>query len=438
MEDFFVTGNFSYPDTILMDVVFAGFGIEDEAYSDYENVSVTNRAAVIMNGEPKRRDGRWLITKTDKPSGWANDWRRKAQAAKEAGARLALMVIHETDEEFNSYLSRYGFYMTQERMQLPKAAGDNFGIIVIKPSLAKRLLTINEDTIDQTTFPNGKPNKKKKKKVKGVAAASTEIMLFTDKEEKEVQTQNVAGLLRGDSLPDEIVVLSAHYDHLGIKDGKIYNGADDNGSGTTAILEMAEAFVLAAQNGHRPKRSLLFLSFTGEEKGLFGSEYYTTHPLFPIAKTVADLNTDMIGRVDPNHTSEEGIEDTNYVYLIGSDKLSQDLHQLSEAVNRTYTKITLDYTYNDENDPNRFYYRSDHYNFARYDVPVIFYFSGVHKDYHQPTDTPDKIMYGKAAHISKLVFYTAWQIANRPEPIRSDKPRQAIQPKKKGKRGGGF
>ncbi len=222
-------------------------------------------------------------------------------------------------------------------------------------------------------------------------------------------SENVLAFIQGSEKPEEILVISSHYDHVGMdKDGNVYNGADDDGSGTVAILEIAEAFMKAKEDGYRPKRSILFLNVTGEEKGLIGSKYYTDNPVFPLANTVANLNIDMIGRSDVAH---EG--NGNYVYLIGSDKLSTDLHELSEEVNRKHINMELDYTYNDENDPNRFYYRSDHYNFAKNNIPIIFYFNGVHADYHKITDTPDKIEYDLLEKRAKLVFLTAWEIANR-------------------------
>ncbi|MFV8226592.1 M28 family metallopeptidase [Christiangramia aquimixticola] len=231
-------------------------------------------------------------------------------------------------------------------------------------------------------------------------------------------TENVVAFLKGSEKPDEILVISSHYDHVGMDDaGNIYNGADDDGSGTVSILEIAEAFVKASKDGFTPKRSILFLNVTGEEKGLVGSKFYTDEPIFPLANTVANLNIDMIGRIDPAH---EG--NNNYVYLIGSDKLSTELHELSETVNNKFMNLELDYKYNDENDPNRFYFRSDHYNFAKNNIPIIFYFNGTHADYHKPTDTPDKIEYDLLAKRAQLVFLTAWEIANRENRVVVDKP----------------
>ena len=229
-------------------------------------------------------------------------------------------------------------------------------------------------------------------------------------------SENVVAYIKGTEKPDEYVVISAHYDHLGISGATVYNGADDDGSGTSAVLEIAEAFQKAVKEGHGPKRSVVFLNLTGEEEGLFGSRYYTEHPIFPLENTVVDLNIDMVGRFDVKHA-----EHPEFVYLIGADKLSTELHNLSEATNKKYTKLVLDYTYNDENDPNRFYYRSDHYNFAKNNIPIIFYFNGVHEDYHKITDTPDKIRYDLLQKRAKLVFYTAWEIANRKNRLVVDK-----------------
>ncbi|CAM1363303.1 Peptidase family M28 [Tenacibaculum sediminilitoris] len=229
-------------------------------------------------------------------------------------------------------------------------------------------------------------------------------------------SENVVAFIKGTEKPEEVVVISAHLDHEGVKNGKIYNGADDDGSGTVAILEIAEAFKQATDAGKGPKRSILFLHVTGEEKGLLGSKYYTENPIFPLANTVTNLNIDMIGRVDDRHKGNP-----NYVYLIGSDKLSTELHNISEAMNKKYSNIDLDYKYNDDNDPNRFYYRSDHYNFAKHNIPVIFYFNGTHADYHRPTDTPDKINYEMLENRARLVFHTAWEVANRENRVVVDK-----------------
>ncbi|BAO56697.1 aminopeptidase [Nonlabens marinus S1-08] len=224
---------------------------------------------------------------------------------------------------------------------------------------------------------------------------------------RKITSENVLAFIEGSEKPEEILVISAHLDHIGTRNGEVYNGADDDGSGTIALVEIAEAFQQAKKEGHGPKRSILFLHVTAEEIGLQGSQFYTENPVYPLANTIADLNVDMIGRIDPKREKE-----SNYVYLIGSDMLSQDLHEISEMANKNTVNLDLDYTYNGKDDPNRFYYRSDHYNFAKNNVPVIFYFNGTHADYHKASDTPDKIEYDLYAQRAQLIFATAWELAN--------------------------
>jgi hypothetical protein len=232
-------------------------------------------------------------------------------------------------------------------------------------------------------------------------------------------SENIWAYIEGSEKPDEVLVISAHYDHVGIKNGDVYNGADDDGSGTVAILQIAEAFQKAKKAGHGPKRSILFLHVTGEEHGLHGSRFYSENPLFPIANTVADINIDMIGRRDEEHTNTN-----NYVYVIGADRLSSDLHNITVAQNNKYTHLDLDFKFNDPKDPNHFYERSDHYNFAKNGIPAVFLFNGVHADYHQKSDEPNKIEYDALAKRAQLAFVIAWDLANRPERIIVDKPIQ--------------
>ena len=223
-----------------------------------------------------------------------------------------------------------------------------------------------------------------------------------------VKTENVAAIIKGDVYPNEYIVLTAHLDHVGIEDGEIYNGADDDGSGSMALLEIAQAFKLAELDGNRPKRSIVILHVSAEEKGLLGSKYYAENPLYPLNETITNLNVDMIGRTDPTRESDND----NYIYLIGTDRLSSMLHETSEKVNSRTVNLELDYRFNAWDDPNRFYERSDHFNFAKNNIPVIFYFSGTHEDYHGPGDTPDKIRYDLLTQRSRLIFHTAWEIAN--------------------------
>jgi hypothetical protein len=285
-----------------------------------------------------------------------------------------------------------------------KTEGPDF--YMVSEQIGKAILGASFDSAKQGTLPGG-----------GIYQAN--VRLEFQKSSKVLHSSDVLAVLPGTDKADEYVFVTGHYDHLGMHDGKIWFGADDDGSGTCAVLEMAKAFAKAASEGKGPRRTMVFMTVSGEEEGLWGSAYYTDHPVFPLAKTSVDLNIDMIGRIDPSRNYGDS---TNYVYIIGDDKLSSDLAPITDAVNGQYTKLELDRKFNDLKDPNRFYYRSDHYNFADKGVPIIFYFNGTHADYHQPTDTPDKINYDLYARRARLVFYTAWNMANRQDLLKRDMP----------------
>ncbi|MFW5760438.1 MAG: M28 family peptidase [Cyclobacteriaceae bacterium] len=277
----------------------------------------------------------------------------------------------------------------------PRLVADAFGISV------KQLMNWDKNT----------PNQKQLRQINNPI-----ITIKTSKNYDTIVTANVIGFIEGSLHKNEILVISAHYDHLGTIDSTYYPGADDNGSGISALLEIAEAFKQAKENDNGPARSLLFIAFTGEEEGLFGSSYFVENPLIKLDDTMVNLNIDMIGRTDDFYNA-----DTPYLYLIGSDKISSELHQISEEVNQKTIQLKLDYRYNADNDPNRYYYRSDHFNFARHGIPVIFYFNGTHQDYHEVTDTENKINYQLLQQRAQLIFYTAWELANREKRLKTDK-----------------
>jgi len=293
------------------------------------------------------------------------------------------------------------------------------GRLSIKSDAAKPAASTNAPVLNVTAELADQIIKSSGKKIADIKSGSAQI-IQTDlhvtfkTETKDVKAVDVLGFMPGTDLKDEVLVFSAHYDHIGLNPNgpdKVNNGADDDGSGTTGILEIAKAFAQAKKDGHGPRRSILFLGNVGEEKGLLGSEYYTDHPVFPLANTITDLNIDMIGRVGFDYIGKP--DSANYVYTIGSAMLSKELHQINEDANAKYTHLDQDYKYDDPNDPNRFYYRSDHYNFAKHGVPIIFYFNGVHADYHQPGDEVSKINFPLLAKRAQLVFYTGWELANR-------------------------
>ena len=400
LEDFVSINPMETSKLKATEIVNLGYGIEDDKFTNYDNVDIKDKVVFFVSGEPKNSDGTYVISGTKESSNWSNfrqEFALKRDLAEKKGAKA---VLYYNPEVFAMAALRFG--ASTGRMTL---AGNDNGMFYFLVNTETVKAIFNEDVKEfDKTFKN--------KTVK----ANFDLD-FTNNS-KDLSSENVAAIIRGTEKPDEYIVVSAHLDHEGVKDGEVYNGADDDGSGTVAILEIAEAFAKAKKDGHGPKRSIVFLNVTGEEKGLLGSQHYTDNdPIFPLANTVANLNIDMIGRVDPKRKTG----DRNYIYLIGSDKLSTELHNISEEVNTKYAKVELDYTYNDDNDPNRFYYRSDHYNFAKNNIPVIFYFNGTHDDYHRPSDTPDKIEYDLLENRTRLVFYTAWELANRASRIIVDK-----------------
>jgi hypothetical protein len=241
-------------------------------------------------------------------------------------------------------------------------------------------------------------------------------------------TQNVAAMIEGSDpiLKSEIVSLGAHYDHDGVRpnapgEDKIWNGADDDGSGTVALLAMAEAL---AKSPKKPKRSVLFLWWAGEEKGLLGSEYFTKFPTVPFDKITVNINIDMIGRSrKPDNTDprDKDLTGENEVYVIGSKMMSSTLGEVTEKVNQNYLNMTYNYKYDDPKDPNQFFFRSDHFNFAVRGIPAVFFFNGTHRDYHQAGDHADKIDYPRMEKITRTIFLTMWELADLKERPKVDK-----------------
>ncbi len=382
-------------------ILFLGYGVEEGPYSDYAGLDVTDKWVLIKAGEPMNPDGTFVLSGNDEKSEWSNlseSIAKKTQLAAEKGAKG---IFYFDEANFKRYKGYYNYMKNNGSGQMAFKDMDKNSI----PSL------FIDDKLATKIYGNVE---------KDVHAKSIPVKIRLDLQSKnvDVQAENVAAVIKGTEKPNEYVIISSHLDHIGISsNGEINNGADDDGSGTVALLEIAEAFKMASDAGDGPKRSIVFLHVTGEEKGLLGSQYYTDYdPIFPLEQTVVDLNIDMIGRIDPKRQGGR-----NYIYLIGSDMLSTELHNLSEDVNNKYTKLELDYKYDDENDPNRFYYRSDHYNFAKNNIPIIFYFNGTHDDYHRPSDTPDKINYDLLQNRARLIFYTAWEIANRENKVQVDK-----------------
>lgn len=279
--------------------------------------------------------------------------------------------------------------------------------------------------------------------------AEKQISLAVKGSLESLPTQNVVAIWEGSDpvLKEEYLAVGAHYDHVGVRpdsdggktDGwsrykafltsagrlggadKLWNGADDDGSGTTAVMAIAEALA----HGPRPKRSVLLVWHAGEEKGLWGSDFVTDHPPVPVKQIIAQLNIDMIGRSKKDGDTNQrnaNLTGPNEIYVIGSKMMSSYLAEVSEQVNNSYLKLSFNYKYDDPDDRERLFYRSDHFNYARKGIPIIFYFDGVHEDYHQAGDHSDKIDYEKMEKVTRTVFATMWKLTNSPTRPKVDQP----------------
>jgi hypothetical protein len=388
-NDFVYSGFTGIENPLKSKLVFVGSGNEEI----YKSVDIKGKNVLIYHmGDIVERN-------------------KKAELAANYGASHVFIIQAGSDADFGRIVNMYKRIMGNSRLTFtpPEDMGEQ-DYFLISPAIGAEILGVPVNKLENIVKNTDAGNTKDMMRM-----GLEEITFFAKRQIAKIETENVLGFIEGTDKKNEYIIITAHYDHIGMDGQDVFNGADDNGSGTVAIMEMAEAFALAKQNGHGPRRSILFMALTGEEKGLLGSTYYVANPALPLEQTITNLNIDMIGRIDEVHKNN-----SEYVYLIGSDKLSQTLHDVSERVNATYSNLELDYTYNSDNDPNRFYYRSDHYNFAKNNIPIIFYFNGVHEDYHKTTDTIDKISFEVLEKRTRLIFHTAWKIANMEESIPLD------------------
>jgi len=380
-------------------LVLVGYGVSSKTnnYDDYSGLDVKGKIVVIENGLPAALRSARL-----------SESEQAEQAAVAHGAVGAIKIPEpQTILAWNQIKAWAG---TQQQLGLPPhtlTSGKTFPEISAGPELIKAIAkAMGKESSELTASdPKVKPAE---------VPASAEIKLHVEVKSAG-PAQNVVGILDGSDpkLKDEFVVFSAHYDHLKTSDiGEVYHGADDDGSGTVSVLEIAHALSI----GPRPKRSILIVFHTGEELGLFGSEYNTDYePVVPLQKLVADFNIDMVGRSRPEGDTDPRdahLTDKDSIYIIGADKLSTELNKLNEETNLDTARLKFDYTYNDERHPERFYYRSDHYNYAKHGIPIIFYFTGVHRDYHRPSDVVEKIDFEKMERIDRMIFATGWRVAN--------------------------
>jgi len=402
-------------------VVFAGYGIKEEGkYDDYAalkaaNISWAGKWLLIFDKEPMNGD-KSLLSADGKPTKWSTQWWSKMAPAFSGGQPIGFLIISDRPE-FGTFVQQQANALAnkvgQLRMPVEGQSGGGRRIppfAQISTAFANQLLASSGKNVESL---RSEINTSLKPIV--FELTDTKLKGKVENQTRLADTENVVAIIEGTDLKDEYVIISSHLDHVGwdpTKEGdNIFNGADDDGSGTVTTIAIAEAFARAAADGHRPRRSIIFLNVSGEEKGLFGSEYFADkEPVVPLDKIVTNLNIDMVGRFDPTHPVKD---EKNYVYIIGSKLISQELHDLNAQVNKlTGTNLVLSERFNDKNDPNQFYRRSDHWNFGKHKIPFIFFFTGTHEDYHGLEDEPEKIEYKRMADIGRMIFATAWQVAN--------------------------
>lgn len=382
------------------EIIFVGHGMELPEYNDYKDIDVRGKAICVIWGDPMDENRKpYFDTPQD------SFLNRKSLTEKGITDLFITLPNQQRYDAQIQFIAGDGskfkpVFKMDERDEINRP----YNLYYLSPSKAAELFGVSPDQYFATV-----KNKLDKNQPLGGEYSVKDVTIEVERPRKMINAENVVAYIPGRDLKDEVLVISSHMDHVGIIDGKIYNGADDDGSGSMGTLEIAQAFAQAAKEGNGPRRTVVFLNVSGEEKGLWGSEYYAdVEPLFPLANTVANLNIDMIGRKGDLRT-----DDKDYVYIIGSDMLSTELHAVHEKISTKYfPEMEMDYHYNGKNHPERIYYRSDHYNFAKNNIPVIFYFNGTHEDYHQHTDTPDKIDYRQYAKRTQLIFATAWELAN--------------------------
>ena len=385
--------------------MFMGYGIKTDQYNDYQYAQGWDELMLILDGEPIV-DGKSLLTESEKLSIWSQDLKKKIEQAKMKNAKGILLLRDSIyfPKKSGNIFDRIEYSMDSiERYELP--------VISINIAALPKIFKGQQlETIHQYIA-----NVKEGKIASNYVPINYNIELQSNF--KPVFGRNIVAVIEGSdpALKYKYIALSAHYYHLGIRNGQVYNGADDNASGTAALIEVATALQSLKNQKGGLKRSVMILFFTGEEKGLLGSKFFVKNPSIPLRMIRSNINIDMIGRADEDH-----LDQASYVYVIGSDKINILLDEAISEANKYSVNYNLDYRYNDENHPSRLYYRSDHYNFARLGIPSVFFFGGFHADYHQPGDDIEKINLQKVQDISRLVYFTLINLANYDGTIRTN------------------
>jgi hypothetical protein len=395
-----------------------GYIVRSKEIDPYQGIDVKGKVMIVLDGYPKG------VTRGDFGLKLGEDYDTPTNYAKTHGAAGIILIpsakmLGQWEREKKSAV---------ERGELSVPAFADSGTKRPVPSVTASLRMVDaifagEKTGVQSMSVRSSADSSKPFMLDPAKKITVKIGVRID----TLYTQNIVAVLKGteSKLKDEYVAFGAHYDHVGLRfepvnGDSIYNGADDDGSGTVGLLAMAEAFAA----GPKPKRSLLFVWHTGEEKGLWGSKYFTQYPTVPLSNIVTQLNIDMIGRSKPDTGDASRNDDysgPNEIFSIGSNMMSSELGALNETVNASLYKLKLNYKFDDPADPNRLFYRSDHYNYAKNGVPIVFYFDGLHEDYHRVTDEVGKIDFQKLTAVTRTIYALGWKIANLPKRPAVDK-----------------
>jgi len=401
-EDFGIYGRSFLDMKISGDVLFVGFGLSspESDWDDLEGLDLQDKVVVML--DPDLPEDHKLRT----PENRRLLYRRSRVIGSRGAAAVLIVVSKKREKNFsdNGY-----FFDNTSRCQLgddlktisTSASQQTYLRAEIRHAMAAEILGISITELEDMFFAL-----RGGKQIPGSKLHNRRMDISIVTQKQKDKTYNVVGWLEGtdERLKEEYVLFGSHHDHLGTREGKVFNGADDNGSGTVAMLELAQALQIA-----RPKRSVIFVWHTAEEKGLWGSRYFVEHSHAPVEKMSAELNMDMICRNDPNH-----------LYIIGSNKLSTELDAIINAVNDKHIHMNLDYKYEDPQHPDNFFFRSDQYPYIQYGIPAAWYFCGTTEDYHQETDTIDRVDFAKMERITRFVYLTAMVIGNKPEMLKLD------------------
>jgi hypothetical protein len=399
------------------EVAFAGYGIKADKYNynDFENINPEGKILLIMDRAPMKEDGK---TCQFEESGWSSEMNIQVKLTTLFLAKAkAVLVVTDPKSGFSSfeestpgiagYLnSKTSLRGEKEEMQnpfmssLPK-------VLFIHRNFADEILSGTGHTLTELQMEIDNSLKSKSFNIEN---KKLYINALTVK--SELTLNNIAGYIEGSDpvLKNEVVVFSGHYDHVGGSGNRIFTGADDDASGCAALLEMAEAFQSLKK---KPRRTILFLWVSGEEIGLYGSESYTQSPLFPLEKTVADLNMDMIGRVKgiADSTDQTPMSGPNSVFVI-TDNQSQELLSIAEEIDKK-SSLDFDYSLSGRDHPLQLFARSDHYNFVEKNIPVLFFTTGLHTDYHTPGDVTEKLDFAKMELVTKTMYEIGLEVASR-------------------------